>query len=344
MNDAQRGTSTTGVGADGEDLNVVLGRFQSWKAGRKEPSAPDLSNNSGTKESTSGNAAILSSDAREISYDQALRVSRYRRHEEVFSFDPIPDAPLSFARERPLGDSPTKDDLQATISRWNDADDLKLQSRVSRWPEVSFIKATAAVADFPATVHPPTSLAAPIFEPVAARELVEASTSIPGPVAAKTVKASEPSSPDGPTRSNRSDSSAAAGAEPPAATARPSSHGTRPETTFREVLKRTSSKTAATPQRSVCLTLQAADGEQARLQESAAKESLSAAVYLRQCSLNMDDLRVQIEIALSRVRKEQQDQSRAKLGGISASLRQFGARWRRKLRRWNDDFPGLSAR
>lgn len=343
MSDAQRGTTTTGVGADGEDLNVVLGRFQSWAASRKSTPTGNLGDRPGSKERESASAAALSSGAREISYDQAVRASRYRRHEDVFTPDAIPVSPLAAGEERlPIGRSAGKEDLPAPATRWSDSESAELKSRVNRWPEFSFIKAASAVADVPADVEKAADVSVPVADRAPASRPVEAPTSVSAGLGAKVAKGAEAprqGAPEGAARSGYRVPPSAAESEAVAELARASPRGNLTESTFSEVMKRISAKSAPAPARSVCLTLQAADGEQARLPESGPKASLSSAVYLRQCSLVLDDLRVQIEIALSRSQRERRGKDRATGAGLP-----FGARWWRKLRRANDDVPRLSTR
>jgi hypothetical protein len=349
MNDSQSRTSSTGAGATTEELSVVLGRFQSWAAGRKKPSPENLSDKPGKNESRPGNSSALSSDVREISYDQALRASRYRRLDDVYPPDPIPDAPLHATNgQTPIGNRTVKEDSLPPLKRGSEDEDLDLKSRVSRWPEVSFIRAASAVADFPATMRQPNVVSVPLVDPAPAAPLLDAPMSVPASVAQVAAERAETAEQVGleePDLRNRQDTLAAANFEVEAETAKASSsHGSRPATTFSEALKRASAKTAHASTRSVCLTLQAADGEQARLQESAAKASLSSAVYLRQCSLGMDDLKVQIEIALSRARREEQGKDGTKLMRFASNIREFGVRCWRRLRRGNTDLPGFSAR
>lgn len=352
MHDAQIRTSSNGVGADGEDLNVVLGRFQSWAAARKSPSSGSSSHKPGAREKGSASAAALANEGREISYDQAVLASRYRRHEDLFAPDPIPDSAPKVAEERlPIEGRAATPDVAPPATRWNDAENAELKSRVSRWPEFSFNKAASAVADLQADVYRPTVVVDPVavrvVDPAPAARFVEAPTSVPasfGPMTAKGGGPAKQASPDGPAKSGHRVSPAAAVAEAPAEAAKPAPHDSRAESTFSEVLERISAKAAAAPVRSVCLTLQAADGEQARLQESGAKANLSSAVYLRQCSLGIDDLRIQIETALSRARREQQGKIGTRLGIIPFGVLQLGARCWRRLRRSDTGAPGLSAR
>jgi len=357
MNDAQPGTSTTELGANSEALNVVLGRFQSWAAAPAK-----LSDKAGTKKVGPPPGALVSTEAREISYDQAVRASRYRRHEEAFPPDPVPDPPLIAAKDGPrIGSLAAKEDLPAAIrksNRSNGDEDVRQKSRVDqapgdRWPEASFIKAATAVANFPTVAHDPLAVSEPIVvsepiaEPTPKPKFVDIATPAPvdaSPLLGKEDGVGKNNSPDGPSERGQRDSPAAVDEILAAATAGSSSPGSRAHSDFSEVMSRASAKTAPASPKSVCLTLHAADGERARLQESAAKASLSAAVYLRQCSLGMDDLRVQIEIALSRARLQQQRQDGRRFDGAPFRVLQFGARCWKKLRRSNSRLPGFPTR
>ena len=64
MNGAHSETKPSATALNGEELDVVLGRFQSWAATQRPKSVP---------------ASNLPREAREISYEQALRTSSYRR-------------------------------------------------------------------------------------------------------------------------------------------------------------------------------------------------------------------------------------------------------------------------
>jgi len=68
MDGAQTGTETSGLGPKADNLDVVLGRFQNWaKAQRIKPGK------------AAAQATKLPAEVREISYEQALRASSYRR-------------------------------------------------------------------------------------------------------------------------------------------------------------------------------------------------------------------------------------------------------------------------
>jgi len=332
----------TGSGANGEDLDVVLGRFQSWAAKRTKSSPPDLKEKPSTKKSTSGNATIQSSDVREVSYDQALRASRYRRHEDIFSVDPVPEAASSIGSGRPVVEHSAHEDLPRS-RRWSVDDDLELGPQLSRWPEVSFTKAISA-ADLPANPGRASTVSDPLAEPAPILRSIE----MPAPAApstdavvAKRAVVSKQGSSSWPANQEQNNSPTGSAFEATGESGSPYFHGSRSENAFSEVLKRTAAVTPPASARSVCLTLQAADGERARLQQSTAKASLSAAVYVRQCAIGIDDLRIQIEIALSRARREQQNKCKTMPGILPDRLRQFGARCWRRLRRSDDKFVEL---
>jgi hypothetical protein len=119
---------------------------------------------------------------------------------------------------------------------------------------------------------------------------------------------------------------------------------------FREVLQQSAglapaAKDGATLEnKTIALSLRVSDAEQARIQACAARANVSVSAYLRQCALGVEDLRDQVELALSELRK--QDMQKATLPGLSAIpriLRQVAAGWFRKLR-GNPDYTGISLR
>jgi hypothetical protein len=68
MDVAQSGTESAGFSPKGEDLDVVMGRFQSWAKTQRINLGKSIPSSS-----------KLSPESREISYEQAMRVSSYRR-------------------------------------------------------------------------------------------------------------------------------------------------------------------------------------------------------------------------------------------------------------------------
>src|SRR5271154_7024409 len=85
MNGAQREASGSAPGSNGEDLDLVLGRFKDWAETRRAKTFAA---------SGSGIAALpiiakSPLEARELSYEEALRASRYRRPADLAAIDPL---------------------------------------------------------------------------------------------------------------------------------------------------------------------------------------------------------------------------------------------------------------
>src|SRR5271170_961827 len=81
MNDAQRETSSPALSPKSEDLDVVLGRFKDWAETRRgKPSA--------NSRVGAGSGRSLG-DAREVSYEEALRASSYRCSVDPAVMDPL---------------------------------------------------------------------------------------------------------------------------------------------------------------------------------------------------------------------------------------------------------------
>jgi hypothetical protein len=117
---------------------------------------------------------------------------------------------------------------------------------------------------------------------------------------------------------------------------------------FREVLKGTAELAAtasSVPEiKSIALSLRVSDAEQTRIRACAARANLSVSAYLRQCALGVDDLRDQVEVALTKLR--QQEANTAAPPGLSAIpgiLGRFGRHWFRRLR-GHDDYTAISLR
>jgi hypothetical protein len=77
MHGAPSGTGNAGVGPPAEDLDNVLTRFQEWS--RKGPSATKSGSPLGIGRSAPSKKVNLAAGARELSYEQALRATSYRR-------------------------------------------------------------------------------------------------------------------------------------------------------------------------------------------------------------------------------------------------------------------------
>ncbi len=77
MNGAYKETRGSGFGPSGEDLDAVLGRFQTWAATRR------------TKGENASEGVRLPREAREVSYEEALQASSYIRPMGFTSLDPL---------------------------------------------------------------------------------------------------------------------------------------------------------------------------------------------------------------------------------------------------------------
>ena len=122
---------------------------------------------------------------------------------------------------------------------------------------------------------------------------------------------------------------------------------------FRDVLKGTAALVAAAQPgaapleraKSTSLTLRVSEDEQARIQACAAQANLSVSAYLRQCALGVDDLRNQVELALSTLHEQQ---ARAApppgLSAIPGILGRSAMQCFRRLRRNSEDYTVVSLR
>jgi hypothetical protein len=122
-----------------------------------------------------------------------------------------------------------------------------------------------------------------------------------------------------------------------------------PQPAFREVLQRSAglaanNRDAALANKTVALSLRVSDAEQARIQACAARANVSVSAYLRQCALGVEELRDQVELALSELHKQDvQKQVPPGLAAIPGILRHAAAGWFRRLR-GNSDYTGISLR
>jgi hypothetical protein len=347
MNGVERETVSNGLGANGEDLNVVLERFQSWAATRTQarPATPT------TKPITGQNGAGSGKDTsgtREISYDQALRASRYRRPANDVSAG-LPLDPL--ARR----DSPS--DFNAGAANAAQPKDLEMMPMEDRWPQVRFAKTSA---DLVAThledsvTSIPAQSGAPGSQIKAASRSAESPASVPADAAKaarratgvkraaeEAVSAKRAHSAVGPAKVEAVPAPALASRQPQAKAA------------FRDVLKGTAAlatspaagSSSISANKSTCLTLRVSDGEQARIQACAAQANLSVSAYLRQCALGVDELRNQVEVALLKLRQEQEREiPQPGFAAIPGIFRRFGMRCMRGFQRSGNDRSALSLR
>ena len=124
----------------------------------------------------------------------------------------------------------------------------------------------------------------------------------------------------------------------------------RSQPAFREVLKGTAGLAASakangvSESKSIALSLRVSDADQARIQACAARANLSVSAYLRQCALGVDALRDQVELAIGELQR--QEALSAAPPGISAIpgiLGRFATRWFRRLLARND-YTAISLR
>jgi hypothetical protein len=308
MNGVPRGSGSTGAGPSGEDLDAVLGRFQVWtQKYRAKPGAG-------------------SGEGREVSYEQALRASSYRRPTE---FEPAP------LREAAKERFPGADDEEASPLVAGPEPETAPNGA---WAENSF--AATATNLTPEDIRPsgrvspelqtePRAVHKPIVPIEAsagvqvARGQREATPQRIEPAAVAVPAAVLPVVP------HRGKTRAAARNEPQPA--------------FREVLKstalatETSSRIGTERARSNALTLRVNDSEQARIVARAAEANLSVSAYLRQCALGVEELRGQVELALAALDERQ---SHYPPPGVSAIPGILGRFVMGILQSWRGDHAG----
>jgi hypothetical protein len=113
---------------------------------------------------------------------------------------------------------------------------------------------------------------------------------------------------------------------------------------FREVLKGTAELAAtasAVPEiKSFALALRVSGAEQTRIRACAARANLSVSAYLRQCAFGVDDLRDQVELAITKLRHQEANPAAPPgLSAIPGILGHFAARLFRRLRGHHDYTP-----
>jgi hypothetical protein len=351
MNGPHRESSSTGLGANGEDLNVVLGRFQNWAATR----SPRATEEPGAKSRTAtSKTERLLRDAREVSYEQALRASRYRRPGTAAPLDPVANA-VAESTDEPGSAS---DDRICSTDLPNQAEEPVVRPWDRRWPEVNFAKPVpAAVASH---AHAKTASASP-GRPVAATETKMASLSNESPVSvvarstantatkARSIKRAAQDAPV--AKPARAAASAAATAK--TETIRPALPSRRRDSqpAFRDVLKGTAALASSggpsslTTAKSTTLTLRVSDSEQARILACAAQANLSVSAYLRQCAIGVDELRDQVQIALAKLRKEQERIIPPPgLAAVPGILGRSAMNWLRRFRGGHSEYTAVSIR
>jgi hypothetical protein len=357
MHGAPSGTGSAGVGSAEEDLNNVLTRFQEWS--RKGPSASKSGLPSNIGRVTPSKKVSLAAGARELSYEQALRATSYRRQSYQTPAQAAPPQPLATtAAELPELDSlttATKKTSTAPAAKASSTDPPRAPKNAkSRADRRARISASASVETAAAVIGATTA---------------PQSATLPGvpprPSANRRKRASgvEPKSPilsHGRNRAPQSSLPAAVQIDPalpeltqlrnPSPTRSPSIQPAVAQPAFREVIQQSAglaatAKESATPEnKTIALSLRVSDAEQARIQACAARANVSVSAYLRQCALGVEELRDQVELALGELRK--QDTQKATPPGLSAIpriLRDAATGWLRRVR-GNRDYTGISLR
>jgi hypothetical protein len=353
MNGVERDTGSAGLGANGEDLNVVLGRFQSWAATRAQTQPATPLTKPITTQGGAG-AGKDAGDAREISYEQALRASRHRRPSNSST-----GSPPNFMKKRAERSGSNNNGAIGAppadpSSRRHEAEGLEMRPLEHRWPEVRFAKASAALVAAHMEEAPtpnPAPSAGQASHAKSSSRSAESPVSVPA-IAANTSRRA--------TGIKRAAEKAVAAKPSPAAVVplkigpvqKPDSPRDQLQPTFRDVLKGTAAQatspvgsSALSTGKSTCLTLRVSDGEQARIQACAAQANLSVSAYLRQCALGVDELRNQVEAALLKLQKEQERElPQPGFAAIPGIFRRFGMRCLQGFRRTGDKYPAVSVR
>ena len=143
MNDAQRETSDPGLSLRGEDLDVVLGRFKNWAETRR--GKPSASPGAGD-----GYGRSLG-EAREVSYEEALRASGYRRSVELAGMVCLPELNgEKAARVKVEEDLP-----RLAETHWKETPSPSASAvRHTHGPESRFVRAVEAITTEPPPVEP----------------------------------------------------------------------------------------------------------------------------------------------------------------------------------------------
>jgi hypothetical protein len=355
-------------GPSAEDLDSVLGRFQDWTKARQARQPATFGAMAGTGRDAEYKNANLGSGARELSYEQALRASSYRR--PAYSEPPKarnphtpanPDAGRSETNARAAPQDPTPAPTPIPTPGPVAAETAAVTPAAAARPDFWSMK-----------VSQPEPLAEPAINPAGVRASPASPTLIPAGMegraaiawtarrnrargwAEKFAMSPRKDSPSpgleptlldvaqapGPAMGNSNLPSKPA-LQPPAY---------REVPVFREVLEASAGLATAVnieavqKSRSGALSLSVSDAEKARIQAGAARANLSVSAYLRQCALGVDDLRDQVELALAKLRG--QDTAPAGPPGIAAIpgiLGRFASQWLRRFRA-SSDFTSISLR
>jgi len=343
MNGMHEGPRATGLGPDGESLDAVMGRFQNWAKTRRDKAALSNGRSAGKIPEVASRKVDLDGEAREISYEQALRARRYRRPVEIAPTDP-PLVPLPTPSLDPHPDSGKAvraADKRAPVSEPKPdvpspaAPAAKIESR-SPTAVSSPVRATEVT-----TLQAPGARAprAKVAKARETRAVIPAQIQA-SPEAALETRAAAKSNKKRAANFTSPDLTRAGQPDPPV---------------FCDVLKETvalaavihSGPSAVTVERgkSTSLTLRVSEQEQARIQACAAQANLSVSAYLRQCALGVDSLRDQVGLALSDLHKQQaRAVSPPGISAIPGILASFAGQCIHRLRRKSGDPTILSLR
>ena len=360
MNVAPSEPGDPGVEPNAENLDGVLGRFQDWARARRDQPISKCGAASG--QGAGARKANLAGGTRELSYEQALRASSYRRPEHPVASEISAQALKPQPAANPPAESPEPDattnvggpSITARVAKprpaapaetSNTADSRRV--RAGRSKTSTPMQTAKVAASVPRLSQPATAAG------------VEGPPSGGGSERRNRGRITMPKSQ---VRSGNARRLPRPSPEPGLSIVPPLTAGTRPETStpnrppqraqpaFREVFKATAGLAAtAKPDaihacKSIALSLRVSDAEQARIQACAARASLSVSAYLRQCALGVDELRDQVELALDKL--HQQDTKFTAPPGLAAIpgiLGRFASHWFHRLR-GHDDYMGISLR
>ncbi len=358
MNGAQGGPGNAGGEPNGEDLDSVLGRFQDWAKARRAQPASKHDSVAGIGRGTKPKKANLAIGARELSYEQALRASSYRRmlNPEIETSPPAkPQAPVRLPVDAPAFDlraSPQHADVipvavaapQRLPRTFHKAEFEP--ATTTRAKASTVVEAGTAASNFPRaskTSAPTRSDARPPTRPPGHRQRAGNAPNSRLPAVQRYDTA----------RSKLEEATTVAPPAPQLAGLQTSTPTRRPqvaEAAFREVLQKTAGLVAAAkpspvPEtKSVALSLRVSEAEQARILACAARANLSVSAYLRQCALGVDALRDQVELALGELHKQDAEASRPPgFVAIPGILGRFASRCFRRLC-GHQDYTGISLR
>jgi hypothetical protein len=319
MNGAHSGPDASELGPNGEDLNSIMGRFQDWTKTRRDKPTAKYGATTGFGRGVASDKAKLAGEARELTYEQALRASSHRR----------PAYPAA------IETSPAEFKVQTTKHQTEEKGQPSNQAGNDARPAAKPARVPQRSVSGP-NLKPTTELVAPIVR--SARTAPDRST-LPN-----LSRVSHPST-------------QRTAAENPSLI-RPKSFRTSTSTqkeqriqpAFREVLTGTA-MLAATPKsgaalesKSTALSLRVSDTEQARIQACAVRANLSVSAYLRQCALGVDDLRGQVELALGELQKQEaRVTAQPGFSAIPGILGRFAMRCFRRLR-GQTDYTAISLR